>query len=100
VADTATLRELDRQNRILLRYVNTGGATTDCANPNGSIDNIAGIVNEGRNVFGLMPHPERACDARLGSADGRIIFESILASLGALSLDEDAAAPTTVRSLT
>lgn len=100
VADAATLRDLDLQNRILLRYVSTGGAATDCANPNGSVDSIAGIVNEGRNVFGLMPHPERACDPRLGSDDGRIIFESILASLGAISLDEDAAAPTTSRSLT
>jgi phosphoribosylformylglycinamidine synthase len=100
VADPATLRTLDRQDRILLRYVDSGGATTDSANPNGSLGSIAGIVNEARNVFGLMPHPERACDARLGSTDGRIIFESILASLGHLHADEDAAAPTTSRSLT
>lgn len=99
-ADPETIRALDREGRVLLRYVTGGGASTDVANPNGSIDNIAGIVNEGRNVFGLMPHPERACDPRLGSDDGRIIFESILASLGAISLDEDAAAPTTSRSLT
>ena len=99
-ADAATIRDLERQGRILLRYVDGGGASVDSANPNGSIDGIAGIVNEGRNVFGLMPHPERACDPRLGSSDGRIIFESILASLGAISMDEGAAAPTTSRSLT
>lgn len=99
-ADPATIRELEQQGRVLLRYVDAGGASIDSANPNGSIDGIAGIVNEGRNVFGLMPHPERACDPRLGSSDGRIIFESVLASLGAISLDGDAAAPTTSRSLT
>ena len=99
-ADPATIRELEREGRVLLRYVDGGGASIDSANPNGSIDNIAGIINEGRNVFGLMPHPERACDPRLGSSDGRIIFESVLASLGAISMDEDAAAPTTSRSLT
>jgi phosphoribosylformylglycinamidine synthase len=100
VADAATLLQLERQDRILLRYVDSGGATVDAANPNGSVESIAGIVNEARNVFGLMPHPERACDTRLGSDDGRIIFESILASLGALGVDAEAAAPTTVRSLT
>jgi len=100
VADTAALRALERENRVILRYVDSGGATTDTANPNGSQNSIAGIVNEARNVFGLMPHPERACDPRLGSTDGRIIFESILVSLGASHADDDAAAPTTVRSLT
>jgi phosphoribosylformylglycinamidine synthase len=99
-ADPATIRDLEREGRVLLRYVNEGGASIDSSNPNGSLDSIAGIVNEGRNVFGLMPHPERACDPRLGSSDGRIIFESVLASLGAISMDEDAAAPTTSRSLT
>jgi phosphoribosylformylglycinamidine synthase len=100
VADAATLRTLERENRVLLRYVDSGGAATDSSNPNGSLSGIAGIVNERRNVFGLMPHPERACDPLLGSCDGRIIFESILASLGALSADEAGAAPTTSRSLT
>ena len=80
-ADAATLRELNRRGRILLRYSDASGAATDSANPNGSSENIAGIVNAGRNVFGLMPHPERACDARLGSTDGRAIFESILVTL-------------------
>jgi phosphoribosylformylglycinamidine synthase I len=84
VADPATLRELNLKGRILLRYTDACGAATDAANPNGSAEHIAGIVNEGRNVFGLMPHPERACDARLGSVDGRIVFESILTQLGFL----------------
>jgi phosphoribosylformylglycinamidine synthase len=100
VADAATVRKLERENRVLLRYTDSGGAATDTANPNGSLSGIAGIVNEGRNVFGLMPHPERACDPRLGSDDGRVIFESILASLGAIHADEAGAAPTTSRSLT
>jgi phosphoribosylformylglycinamidine synthase len=84
VADPATLRELNNKGRILLRYTDANGAATDAANPNGSAENIAGIVNAGRNVFGLMPHPERACDARLGSVDGRAVFESILTTLGVL----------------
>jgi phosphoribosylformylglycinamidine synthase I len=102
VADAATIRALESQGRVLLRYVDNGGASVDAANPNGSISSIAGIVNEGRNVFGLMPHPERACDSRLGSIDGRIIFESILTTLcGPSWLDnQEAALPTTSRSLT
>ena len=67
-AEPATLQELRRQDRILLRY---------CENPNGSVDDIAGICNETRNVFGLMPHPERASEAILGGEDGRLIFESL-----------------------
>ncbi len=83
VADTATLAELNRDGRVLLRYCDPSGAIADAGNPNGSAENIAGICNAARNVFGLMPHPERACDARLGSTDGRVIFESILTTLGA-----------------
>ncbi len=70
VADEATLAGLRANDQILLRYAG--------ANPNGSLDDIAGIRNRAGNVFGLMPHPERACDAALGSADGRVIFESLL----------------------
>jgi len=81
-ADTATLKELNRNRQILVRYVDARGAVTPEANPNGSLENIAGICNAARNVFGLMPHPERACDARLGSADGRVIFQSVLSHLG------------------
>jgi phosphoribosylformylglycinamidine synthase len=80
-ADDATLSELRDSDRILLRYCDSQGNTTAAANPNGSRDNIAGICNEGRNVFGLMPHPERACDSRLGSTDGLPIFHSLLHTL-------------------
>ena len=82
-ADPSTLAELNRSGRVLLRYANSRGAAIDSANPNGSAENIAGICNPGRNVFGLMPHPERACDPRLGSTDGKVIFHSILSTLGA-----------------
>ncbi len=77
-ADERTLAELERQQRVVFRYVTPEGAITDEANPNGSLANIAGIVNEGGNVLGLMPHPERASDIRLGSADGLVIFRSLV----------------------
>ena len=77
-ADDATLEELRAQDRVLLRYCDANGNTSDAANPNGSCDHIAGICNEGRNVFGLMPHPERACAPLLGPTDGLLIFQSIL----------------------
>ncbi len=83
VADLETLRELNRRRQILLRYCDERGAVTDAANPNGSAENVGGICNAAGNVFGLMPHPERACDARLGSSDGRILFDSILAQIAA-----------------
>ena len=79
-ADDATISALEDENRILLRYCDARGEVTPSANPNGSRAHIAGICNEDRNVFGLMPHPERACDALLGSTDGRCIFESLLAA--------------------
>jgi phosphoribosylformylglycinamidine synthase len=78
VADAATLAELNREHRVLLRYTDAHGAANLAGNPNGSAENIAGICNAARNVFGLMPHPERAADPQLGSVDGRVIFESIL----------------------
>jgi len=78
-ADDATLARLKAEDRILFRYADAAGEPTDAANPNGSRENIAGICNEGRNVCGLMPHPERACDCLLGSTDGRVIFESMIA---------------------
>lgn len=81
-ADPSTLEELNRNRQVLFRYVDAHGVPDPLANPNGSLENIAGICNATRNVFGLMPHPERACDARLGSTDGRLIFESALAHLG------------------
>jgi phosphoribosylformylglycinamidine synthase len=80
-ADEVTLAKLKTNNQILWRYVNAKGDVTEAANPNGSLDNIAGICNESRNVVGLMPHPERASEALLGSADGRLIFDSLLHAL-------------------
>jgi phosphoribosylformylglycinamidine synthase len=80
-ADETTLRELNERQQVLLRYCDAAGRTTPAANPNGSVENIAGICNRERNVFGLMPHPDRACEARLGSSDGLTIFESMLRAL-------------------
>ena len=77
-ADEATLARLKTNNQILWRYVNAQGEATEEANPNGSLDNIAGICNERRNVAGLMPHPERASEEMLGSVDGRLVFESLI----------------------
>jgi len=82
IADEATLAELAAGDQILLRYCDAAGNVSDSTNPNGSMQNIAGICNAARNVFGLMPHPERACESALGSSDGTIIFQSILNSLG------------------
>ncbi|HEY3861779.1 MAG TPA: phosphoribosylformylglycinamidine synthase subunit PurQ [Verrucomicrobiae bacterium] len=76
-ADEATLAQLEKEDRILWQYCDAGGQLTEAANPNGSLRNIAGICNEARNVAGLMPHPERASEAILGSADGRLIFEGL-----------------------
>jgi phosphoribosylformylglycinamidine synthase len=83
VCDDATLEELRREERIIFRYCDTEGQATDAANPNGSRDNIAGICNRERNVLGMMPHPERACEDLLGSSDGRDIFRSLAATLAA-----------------
>ncbi|MDX1684266.1 MAG: phosphoribosylformylglycinamidine synthase subunit PurQ [Saprospiraceae bacterium] len=76
--DEETLHTLENDDRILFRYCDANGQLSDEANVNGSIDNIAGIMNEGRNVFGMMPHPERASEEELGNTDGRGLFESIL----------------------
>ncbi len=77
-ADDETLAQLRTNGQVLLRYCDAQGNISDAANPNGSRENIAGIRNEAGNVFGLMPHPERACDPQLGSIDGLSIFQSIL----------------------
>ena len=79
-ADSPTLERLHKNRQILLRYVDAKGKPTPSANPNGSVENIAGICNETRNVFGLMPHPEDACSEVLGSTDGAKIFNSIAAA--------------------
>lgn len=77
-ADEATLKQLRENRQILWQYCDAAGEATDAANPNGSIDSIAGVCNATRNVAGLMPHPERACEPLLGSADGNAIFESMI----------------------
>lgn len=75
------LDELEANRRVIFRYANAAGEVTDAANPNGSLHSIAGICSAGRNVVGLMPHPERACELSVGSADGRVVFESVLHAL-------------------
>ncbi len=77
-ADAGTLERLRREQRVVFRYCDEAGEITPASNPNGSVDNIAGICNEGRNVVGLMPHPERAVEAGLGSADGLPVLRSLL----------------------
>lgn len=77
-ADAETLKKLNNQDQILFRYCDERGAISDAANPNGSLENIAGICNHQRNVFGMMPHPERAADKELRNIDGKLIFDSIL----------------------
>jgi phosphoribosylformylglycinamidine synthase subunit PurQ / glutaminase len=80
-ADEETLAKLKANNQILWQYCDANGNLTDASNPNGSLLNIAGICNERKNVAGLMPHPDRASEEILGSADGRLIFESVIAAL-------------------
>ena len=79
--DSNTLIKLEKNNQIIFKYCDENGRVSDNSNPNGSIKNIAGICNEERNVFGMMPHPERAADKELRNQDGKILFKSILASL-------------------
>ena len=77
------LKKLNDNDQVLFRYCDAAGNITEEANPNGSIENIAGVCNAGRNVFGMMPHPERAADAILGNQDGLPLFESILKMVNA-----------------
>jgi phosphoribosylformylglycinamidine synthase len=81
VADDATLDRLEGEGRVAFRYV-ASGESTEAAAPNGSLRDIAGIVSADGNVLGMMPHPERAVDERVGSRDGLAIFESILSRVG------------------
>jgi phosphoribosylformylglycinamidine synthase len=83
--DSATLAELQRENRIIFRYSDERGSLTDKANVNGSLDSIAGICNRERNILGMMPHPERASEEILSSSDGRIIFRSLADTLAELA---------------
>ena len=83
-ADQRTLRDLNTNKQVILRYADNQGRIVPEVNPNGSIENIAGICNRERNVFGLMPHPDRASDVQLGSADGAKIFLSMLETVRAI----------------
>ncbi|MBL0065157.1 MAG: phosphoribosylformylglycinamidine synthase subunit PurQ [Bacteroidetes bacterium] len=76
--DDSTLASMEENGQILFRYCDENGKLTEASNPNGSLQGIAGICNASKNVFGMMPHPERAADVNLGNTDGKIIFESIL----------------------
>ena len=80
-ADAATLDELEAGGQVAFRYCTPNGAVTETANPNGAARNIAGITNARGNVLGMMPHPERCCEDVVGGTDGRLIFESIIASV-------------------
>ncbi len=80
-ADTDTLVRIKANNQVLWHYVNATGTSVETANPNGSLENIAGVCNEKRNVAGLMPHPERASETVLGCTDGALIFESMIENL-------------------
>jgi phosphoribosylformylglycinamidine synthase len=82
-ADPSVLAQLNAEDRVVFRYCTPDGAITPEANPNGSIENIAGIVNERRNVLGMMPHPERASEALLGGTDGLVIWQSIVEHVAA-----------------
>lgn len=89
-ADPATIAQLEDDGRILFRYCESDGSVTDAANPNGSVANIAGIINEAGNVLGMMPHPERSCELLLGSDDGNLIFGSMVDALTTGQLRKDA----------
>ena len=81
--DRATLDALRREDRVAFRYATAAGEVSAEANPNGSLDNIAGVLSEGRNVLGMMPHPDRSSEALLGSADGLLLFQAMARSLAA-----------------
>lgn len=80
-ADADVLERLEGEGQIVFRYVDAAGEATDAANPNGSLRNIAGIINSEGNVLGMMPHPERAMESDLGSTDGLPLFRSLLETL-------------------
>jgi phosphoribosylformylglycinamidine synthase len=77
-AEPDVIDRIEKNRQVVFRYTTAAGEVTDEANPNGSAASIAGLCNEARNVVGLMPHPERACESILGSADGLVIFESVV----------------------
>ena len=80
-ADADTLKSLEENGQVLFRYCNAEGKSDQSSNPNGSLNHIAGICNRQGNVLGMMPHPERASDPRLGGVDGRRLFEGMLGAI-------------------
>jgi phosphoribosylformylglycinamidine synthase subunit PurQ / glutaminase len=82
-ADTETLKKMNANGQILFRYCDENGNISAEANPNGATENIAGVCNAGKNVFGMMPHPERAADPELGNTDGKFLFKSLLSLVNA-----------------
>ena len=86
-AEPDVIDRLEKNRQVIFRYVTAAGAVTPDANPNGSVNNIAGLCSDARNVVGLMPHPERACELAVGSVDGLVLLESVVASIsqGALA---------------
>ena len=82
-ADAAVLKEMNANGQILFRYCDEEGNVTESANPNGATENIAGVCNAGKNVFGMMPHPERAADSELGNTDGKFLFQSLVSLVNA-----------------
>ena len=82
-AGPETVEALEAERRVVFRYCEADGTVTDAGNPNGSLHAVAGVCNRRRNVVGLMPHPERACESALGSGDGRVVLESVLAAMAA-----------------
>ena len=82
-ADPEVLKQMNANGQILFRYCDENGNITPEANPNGAEENIAGVCNAGKNVFGMMPHPERAADAELGNTDGKFLFQSLLSLVNA-----------------
>ena len=85
VCDAGTLERLEGEGQVVFRYVDARGAATDAANPNGSMNNIAGIISGTGNVLGMMPHPERAAEEALGSTDGRAMFTSLASAIAELA---------------
>ena len=82
-ASPKVIEELNEKDQVLFRYCDDSGQVSDSVNPNGSVDKIAGVCNSGRNIFGMMPHPERAADVELGNTDGKLLFDSILGLVNA-----------------
>jgi phosphoribosylformylglycinamidine synthase len=82
-ADAETIARLEGEGQVVFRYVNAKGEVTPDANPNGATDNVAGVTNATGTVVGMMPHPERALEPLLGSTDGLVLFESLLAAVNA-----------------